>query len=476
MTTTIPTTIPSVHPTASPVAFPTAFPPNFMFGTATSAYQIEGAAHEDCRTDSIWDTFSHTPGKVLHGDTGDVAIDFYHHWEDDLKLVRELGGDTFRFSIGVPRIIPTPDGKPNQQGLDFYSRIVDKLLDYGIKPIVTLYHWDLPQYLGDQGGWLNRDTAYRMADYAAIVAKELGDRVDSFTTLNEPWCASFLSYGGTEHAPGLGQGPVAFEAAHHLNLAHGLMCQAVRAYAGAKPQLSVVLNLQENRGDSDAVHRLDLIGNRTFLDPMLRGYYPAELFAVTQGICDWSFVRDGDLQLIHQPIDWMGLNYYSTGLVAMSDRPQFPQSTAASVNPGASDIDHLPTPGEHTAMDWNIDPNGLYRQLMRMTNEYPEIPLVVAENGIACWDAVITDADGVKHVHDEQRIAYLHDHLAAVERALHDGADVRGYFQWSMFDNFEWAFGYERRFGIVYVDYSTQERIRKDSFAWFRRYIAEHRS
>ena len=233
------------------------FPKGFLFGTATAAYQIEGAAEEDGRTPSIWDTFSHT-GHTLNGDSGDVADDFYHRWEDDLKLLRDLGVNAYRFSIGVPRVIPTPDGKLNEAGLDFYEKITDRLLEYGIAPIVTLYHWDLPQYMasadGREGGWLARDTAYRLAEYAGIVAKRLGDRVHTYTTLNEPWCSTYLSYGGTEHAPGLGGGPLAFRAVHHINLAHGLMCEAVRAEAGAKPELSVTCNLQISRGQARALY------------------------------------------------------------------------------------------------------------------------------------------------------------------------------------------------------------------------------
>lgn len=450
------------------------FPEGFQFGTATAAYQIEGAASEGGRTPSIWDTFSHEPGHTLGGDTGDVACDHYHRWRDDLKLLRDLGVNAYRFSIGIPRIIPTPDGKPNEEGLDFYDRIVDQLLEYGIDPVATLYHWDLPQYLGDDGGWLNRDTAYRIADYAGIVARRLGDRVGTFITLNEPWCAAHLSYGATEQAPGLGGGPIAFRAAHHLNLAHGLMCQAVRAQAGSGPDVDVTLNLQVTRGDADAVHRLDLIANRVFLDPMLRGRYPDELFAITKGICDWEFIRPGDLDLICQPIDALGVNYYSTSLVAMSDRPQFPQSTEATTAPGASDIDWLDTPGPHTEMGWNIDPAGLYDVLVRLNDDYDGIPLVVTENGMACADRVEVGPDGVKAVHDAERISYLERHLDAVSRALETGADVRGYFAWSLMDNFEWAFGYSKRFGLLYVDYDTQERIRKDSYDWYRDFIAAH--
>lgn len=448
------------------------FPQDFVFGTATASYQIEGAANEDGRCLSIWDTFSHTPGATLAGDTGDVATDSYHRWREDLALLKDLGVDAYRFSIAMPRIMPTPNGVVNDRGLDFYERIVDALLKSGIKPVVTLYHWDLPQYLGDEGGWLNRKTAYALADYTSVVANRLGDRVDTWTTLNEPWCSSYLSYGAKEHAPGLGLGPGAFPAVHHLNLAHGLMVQAVRAELGESAKCSVTLNLALNRGDADACHRLDLISNRAFLDPMLRGRYPDELFAITKGICDWSFVQPGDLEQIHQSIDVLGINYYSTNLLAMGDRPQFPQSTEASTAPGASDVDWLPTEGPHTDMGWNIDPDGLHDLLVRVHDNYPEVPLMVTENGMACKDQLVANNDGDKAVHDADRIDYLQRHLAAARRAMSEGVPLTGYFVWSLLDNFEWYFGYAKRFGITYVDYATQERIPKDSFLWYRDFIA----
>lgn len=448
------------------------FPQDFVFGTATASYQIEGAANEDGRCPSIWDTFSHTPGATLAGDTGDVATDSYHRWREDLALLKDLGVDAYRFSIAMPRIMPTPNGVVNDRGLDFYERIVDALLESSIKPVVTLYHWDLPQYLGDEGGWLNRKTAYALADYTSVVANRLGDRVDTWTTLNEPWCSSYLSYGAKEHAPGLGLGPGAFPAVHHLNLAHGLMVQAVRAELGESAKCSVTLNLALNRGDADACHRLDLISNRAFLDPMLRGRYPDELFAITKGICDWSFVQPGDLEQIHQSIDVLGINYYSTNLLAMGDRPQFPQSTEASTAPGASDVDWLPTEGPHTDMGWNIDPDGLHDLLVRVHDNYPEVLLMVTENGMACKDQLVVNNDGDKAVHDADRIDYLQRHLAAARRAMGEGVPLTGYFVWSLLDNFEWYFGYARRFGITYVDYATQERIPKDSFLWYRDFIA----
>ena len=448
------------------------FPQDFVFGTATASYQIEGAANEDGRCPSIWDTFSHTPGATLAGDTGDVATDSYHRRREELAQLKDLGVDAYRISIALHRIMSTPNGVVNDKGLDFYERIVDALLESGIKPVVTLYHWDLPQYLGDEGGWLNRKTAYALADYTSVVAKRLGDRVDTWTTLNEPWCSSYLSYGAKEHAPGLGLGPGAFPAVHHLNLAHGLMVQAVRAELGERAKCSVTLNLALNRGDDDACHRLDLISNSEFLAPKLRGRYPDELFAITKGICDWSFVQPGDLEQIHQPIDVLGINYYSTNLLAMSDRPQFPQSTEASTAPSASDVDWLPTEGPQTDMGWNIDPDGLHDLLVRVHDNYPEVPLMVTENGMACKDQLVVNDDGSKSVHDADRIDYLQRHLAAARRAMSEGVPLTGYFVWSLLDNFEWYFGYAKRFGITYVDYATQERIPKDSFLWYRNFIA----
>ena len=371
---------------------------------------------------------------------------------------------------------PTASVSAEENGAsDAVASAVDALLEAGIKPVVTLYHWDLPQYLGDEGGWLNRRTAYALADYAGIVAKRLGDRVDTWTTLNEPWCSSYLSYGAKEHAPGLGLGPGAFPAVHHLNLAHGLMTQAVRAEVGDKAKCSVTLNLQFNRGDADACHRLDLISNRAFLDPMLRGRYPDELFSITKGICDWDFIQSGDLELIHQPIDVLGINYYSTNRVAMSDRPQFPQSTEASTAPGASDVDWLSTEGPHTDMGWNIDPDGLHDLLVRVHDNYPEVDLVVTENGMACKDQLTVNEDGTKSVHDPDRIDYLKRHFAAAKRAIDEGVPLTGYFVWSLLDNFEWYFGYAKRFGITYVDYATQERIPKDSFMWYRDFLASRK-
>ena len=451
------------------------FPQDFTFGTATAAYQIEGAVTEDGRCPSIWDTFSHTPGATIAGDTGDVATDSYHRWREDLALLKDLGVDAYRFSIAVPRIISTPDGVPNEKGLDFYEGVVDALLEAGIKPVVTLYHWDLPQYLGDEGGWLNRRTAYALADYAGIVAKRLGDRVDTWTTLNEPWCSSYLSYGAKEHAPGLGLGPGAFPAVHHLNLAHGLMTQAVRAEVGDKAKCSVTLNLQFNRGDADACHRLDLISNRAFLDPMLRGRYPDELFSITKGICDWDFIQSGDLELIHQPIDVLGINYYSTNRVAMSDRPQFPQSTERPPPLERPTWTGCPPRARTPTWAGTSIRTACMTCWCACTTTIRRADLVVTENGMACKDQLTVNEDGTKSVHDPDRIDYLKRHFAAAKRAIDEGVPLTGYFVWSLLDNFEWYFGYAKRFGITYVDYATQERIPKDSFMWYRDFLASRK-
>lgn len=442
---------------------------DFLFGTATAAYQIEGAVAEDGRTDSIWDTFSRKEGTVVNGDTGEVACDSYHRLESDLDLLARLGVDAYRFSIGIPRVIPTPGGTPNQRGLDFYNRVVDGLLERGIKPVVTLYHWDLPQYLEDAGGWMNRDTAYRMADYAGVVARSLGDRVSLWGTLNEPWCAGFLGYLSTEHAPGRGLGAQGLPAIHHLNLAHGLMAQAVRAELGEKTPVSVTLNLQEMRGGpEELLTRLDAVSNRIFLDPMLRGFYPDALFETTRDLYDWSCIREGDLEQIHQPLDALGLNYYSTNTVKAVDRPRLQRPDEPTVWPGCADAEWVEVEGKHTDMGWLVYPDGLYDQLVHVHNDYPEVPLMVTENGAAEKDQLEVAADGTKAVHDADRVEYLEQHFDAMRRAVEAGVNLKGYFLWSLMDNFEWSLGYTKRFGIVYTDYETLERTPKDSYTWYR--------
>ncbi|GAA4288377.1 GH1 family beta-glucosidase [Georgenia daeguensis] len=455
------------------------FPDNFVLGSATASYQIEGAAREDGRGPSIWDTFSHTPGRVWNGDTGDVADDHYHRLDEDLDLMADLGLHAYRFSIAWPRIQPTGTGPANQAGLDFYSRLVDGLLVRGIRPIATLYHWDLPQALEDAGGWTNRATSEAFGDYAAIVGAALGDRVATWTTLNEPWCSAYLGYGSGAHAPGRTEPASALAAVHHLNLAHGLGLQALRSVVTAQTEYSVTLNLHVFRGFGDgaeeAVRQTDGLANRVFLQPMLEGSYPADVLADTASVTDWSFVRDGDARTICQPLDVLGVNYYSTTGVRLWDGVS-PRQTddghkdaGGSPWPGADRVEFLRMPGPYTAMGWNIEPAGLEELLVSVSRRYPSLPLMVTENGAAFDDEVVEDPTrptGVA-VHDDDRIDYLRRHLTACHRALERGVDLRGYLVWSLLDNFEWGYGYSRRFGIVRVDYDTLERIPKDSARWF---------
>ncbi|MEZ0090259.1 GH1 family beta-glucosidase [Streptacidiphilus sp. EB129] len=455
------------------------FPSGFLWGAATAAYQIEGAAAEDGRSPSIWDTYSHTPGRVHNGDTGDTAADHYHRYRDDVTLMSRLGLTAYRFSVSWSRVQPTGHGPAVERGLDFYRHLVDQLLDAGITPVATLYHWDLPQELENAGGWPSRDTAERFGEYAALLADALGDRVRYWTTLNEPWCSAFLGYGSGVHAPGRTDPGDALRAAHHLNLGHGRAVAALRSSLpnGPAAQLSITLNLHEVRprsqspADLDAARRIDAVGNRIFLGPLLDREYPQDLRADAAHLVDWeALVRPGDLTAISAPIDVLGVNYYNPTLVSAGSEP----GGGAARNDGHGDSEHSPwpgsesvlfhqPPGERTAMNWSIDPSGLSDLLVRLTREYPQLPLMVTENGAAFDDHL--EPTGV--VHDPARIAYVHGHLAAVHSAMAQGADVRGYFLWSLMDNFEWAYGYGKRFGAVYVDYPTQRRIPKSSAHWY---------
>jgi beta-glucosidase len=434
------------------------FPAGFWWGAATAAYQIEGAAGDDFREPSIWDTFTAAPGRIANGDTGAVACDHYNRYRGDVRLMAEIGLTAYRFSVSWPRIRPVAG---RQRGLDFYDRLVDELLDHDIKPVATLYHWDLPQALEDRGGWAGRDTAARFAEYAALVAGRLGDRVAQWNTLNEPWCSAFLGYGSGGHAPGRTDMADALAAVHHLLLAHGRATEVLRALCPTA-QIGIALNAgavrpyREIAGDLDAARKIDGMLNRIFLDPLLRGEYPADVLRDTAAISDWSFVRAGDLDLISQPLDALGLNYYQPDLVAAGDGPQTPYPTGGSV------VWHTP-PGPVTGMNWPIDPTGLYDTIMRITRDYGRIPLYVTENGAAFDDTL---AHG--RVHDADRIAYLRAHLTAAHRSIADGADLRGYFAWSLLDNFEWTFGYAKRFGLVHVDHPSLSRTPKDSAFWYR--------
>jgi beta-glucosidase len=457
------------------------FPAGFVWGAATAAYQVEGAVTEDGRGPSIWDAFSHTPGAIADGTTGDVAADHYHRYAEDIALMAEIGLDAYRFSVAWPRIVPTGSGRANQKGIDFYSRLVDALLERGITPLATLYHWDLPQQLQDAGGWANRDTAKRFAEYAAIAGGALGDRVATFSTLNEPWCSAFLGYGNGLHAPGLADAALALRAAHHLLLAHGRGVAALRDTIPASGQVSLTLNLFVVRGasesDGEAVRHVDAITNRIFLDPLLRGAYPADLLDDTRAITDWSFVREGDLATIAAPIDVLGVNFYSPSLVTAATDDLTTSATRRAHDsrdvegpapwPGTNLAYEVPQEGPYTAMRWRIDPGSLEQLLRRVHRDYPGVPLVITENGAAFDDLV--DPSGA--VHDVERIAYIDAHLRAVNAAIESGVDVRGYFVWTLLDNFEWAWGLAKRFGLVHVDYANLARTLKDSALWYRNVI-----
>jgi beta-glucosidase len=462
----------------------TAFPSGFVWGAATAAYQIEGAVTEDGRGPSIWDTFSHTPGRVAGGDTGDVADDHYHRWPEDLDLLRDLGVGAYRFSIAWPRIQPSGSGAPNRRGLDHYDRLVDGLLEGGIAPVATLYHWDLPQALEDAGGWPARDTAQRFAEYAGIVAAAYGDRVATWITLNEPWCSAYLGYASGVHAPGRTDPGAALAAAHHLNLAHGLAARELRRGSTGSPEVAVTLNLHLLRpattsdADQAAVRQVDAVANRVFLGPMLEGRYPDDLRELTRRVSDWTFVRDGDEAACQAPIDLLGVNYYTPTVVRRragdDPTPDAHGHGAAATSPfvACDDVAFVRAPGPVTAMGWPIDATGLEELLVAVHRHHPDVPLMVTENGAAFDDAVA--ADGT--VDDPDRVAYLREHVAAVGRARAAGVDVRGYLLWSLLDNFEWAHGYEKRFGIVHVDYVTQRRTPKASFAWYRALLDAHRT
>ncbi len=461
------------------------FPVGFVFGVGTAAYQIEGSPTAGGRTPSIWDTFSHTPGRVRDGDTGDVAADHYARFREDVALMRELGVPSYRFSVSWSRITPQVDasglGPVSEQGLAFYSDLVDALLAEGIAPMPTLYHWDLPQALEDAGGWTSRRTAELFGEYAAVVAGRLGDRVGTITTLNEPWCSAYLGYASGAHAPGRTEPAAALAAVHHLNLAHGLGAAAIRAVApGVK--VAVTLNLAWVRpasgsaGDAEAVRRVDGLQNRVFLDPLLHGRYPSDVLADTAGVSGWAFVQDGDLELIHQPLDVLGVNYYSPTLVRLwsgqgeRERADGHGRTTASAWPACDDIEFPQQAGPLTAMGWAVEPRGLTDLLLRVAAERPDVELVVTENGAAFDDVVTPDG----RVHDTERVAYVSRHLGAVLDAVDAGCRVTGYYLWSLIDNFEWSYGYSKRFGIVHVDYRTQARTPKDSARWYAGVIEQH--
>jgi beta-glucosidase len=446
------------------------FPPGFVWGSATSSYQIEGGANEDGRGESIWDRFCKTASNIRDGSSGDVACDHYHRWREDIALMKELGHQAYRFSVAWPRVLPAGQGRVEERGLDFYSRLVDGLLAAGIAPYVTLYHWDLPQVLQDRGGWASRDTAAAFADYAYAVSRCLGDRVKHWITHNEPWCASMVSYEKGAHAPGLTDGSVALQASHHLLLSHGMAVPVLRANSRGC-EVGITLNLSpahaasQDPADIDAARRYDGYINRWFLDPVYRGEYPADVVRDYVEADFWegqdvSLVRSGDLETIAARTDFLGVNYYNRAVVR-TDSNAGRDNLARCIQ--------VPQPGPRTDIGWEVYAEGMFETLMRVHRDYRPAKIYITENGASYADG--PDARG--RIEDAKRIAFLRDHLKATHRAMQEGAPVAGYFAWSLMDNFEWAHGYEERFGLTWVDYATQKRTPKASARWYRGVIAK---
>jgi beta-glucosidase len=455
------------------------FPKDFSFGVSTSSFQIEGAAQADGRGPSIWDTFCRTPGRITHGDNGDIACDHYHRLDEDLDLLAELGVDVYRFSIAWPRIQPTGRGPANAAGLAFYSRLIDGLRARGIKPVPTLYHWDLPQALQSKGGWANRDIVGWFEAYAQIVARAFGDSVDTWTTINEPWVAAYLGYRLGLHAPGISDEGQAAAAHHHLLLAHVAARRAIKAVnpaasVGIALNLAHIYAITEQVDDQRAAALADSQLNRSFLDPLFRGYYPTDLGSLSDR---WKTgagtVLPGDADTIRGSSDFLSINTYSPRYVCAPDRATqarqngFVGGFSAPFAFGLPFVDLEPGQAARTALGWIIEPRGLADLLRRLGNDLPGVPLYISENGAAFAD--YPDPNG--NVVDSERIDYLQGHLAAALAAIRSGVNLRGYWAWSFMDNFEWTFGYSQRFGIVYVDYPTGTRIRKSSFAWFQRLV-----
>ena len=437
---------------------------DFVWGTATSAYQIEGAVDVDGRLPSIWDTFCRVPGAIDNGDTGDVACDSYHRWSDDLELIKQLGVDAYRFSIAWPRVIPTGSGAVNAPGLAYYDRMVDDLLAEGIKPFVTLYHWDLPQALQDLGGWENRDTAYRFAEYAAVVGAKLGDRVRDWVTLNEPLCSAWIGHWEGRMAPGITDPAIAVRASYNLMLAHGLGVAALRESAPEPPSIGLVVNLSptEPASSSAADIRASQIAdghiNRWWLDPLFGRGFPADMTEV-YGV--ELPEQPGDAEIIAAPTDFVGLNYYFRQVIKADESvPVLGFSQVDGPNP------------DRTMLDWEVHPAGLEELILRLAKEYGAEKIYITENGSAWVDS----PDASFTVDDTDRTAYLEGHLAACVRAVQQGAPLAGYFAWSLLDNFEWAYGYAPRFGLAYVDYPTGTRVMKTSGKTYTNLIKSHRT
>jgi beta-glucosidase len=442
-----------------------------QYGVATAAYQIEGATTVDGRGPSVWDTFAARPGTVRDASDGSTACDSYHRVEEDLDLVARLGASWYRFSVAWPRVVPDGTGRVEPRGLDYYDRLVDGALARGVAPMLTLYHWDLPQPLEDRGGWPERGTAEAFADYAMVVHERLGDRVGVWTTHNEPWCAAYLGYAAGVHAPGRRDGEAAHRAAHHLMLGHGLAAARLRE-AGAT-DVGIVLNLapvwpeipdEDHRRVTDGV---DALRNRVWLDPLVDGAYDGGLLRVAPVLADESLVRPGDLEVVQGSADWIGVNYYTPVRTALPD-PGLPPHPEQDAYPGVEPFAFV-VREPRTDIGWEVDPSGL-EELLVSVHERTGLPVVVAENGAAYADDRRVEREGVEIVDDEDRIGYLRGHLAAAERARASGVDLRAYVVWTLLDNFEWAEGYTKTFGLVHVDPVDQTRTPKASYHW----LAEH--
>lgn len=446
------------------------FPPGFLWGAATAAYQIEGAWNEDGKGESIWDRFCRMPGRIRTGETGDVACDHYHRYAEDVAMMAEMGLKSYRFSIAWPRIFPTGGNRPNQPGLDFYRRLLDALHAHNIIPMATLYHWDLPQALQDRGGWINRDTALRFAEYAAFLFDRLGAETPFWVTHNEPFVTTFFGYGKGEKAPGLRRPWDMLTAGHHMLLSHGLAVQAFRAAnlraanpGAPDPAIGIVLMVWPHHPASNrprdlaANQRADGGMNRMFLEPLFRAAYPEDLLRHFARLRIWPRTLPGDMEIIAQPIDFIGVNTYTRLVNAADPRDLFI---------GARQVAQ---PGPQTAMGWEYYPPCIYEALQKV-RAYTDLPLYITENG-AAYDDVFGPDGGID---DVKRIAYLRDHLAQAHRAIADGVDLRGYFVWSLLDNFEWEMGCAKRFGLIYTDYATLKRTWKRSAYWYREVIARN--
>lgn len=436
------------------------FPENFLWGTATASYQIEGAWKEDGKGESIWDRFTHTPGNVVNNDTGDTACDHYHLYTEDVKLLKELGVKTYRLSISWPRIFPEGKGSPNKKGIEFYKNLIKLLIDNGIKPAVTLYHWDLPQRLQDIGGWANREVVDCFEKYACYVFKELGEIVPIWITHNEPWVVSFVGNWFGSHAPGITDFSTALLVSHNVLLSHG---KAVKAYRemGYDGEIGITLNMatmypaSKNEEDILAAQRSDGFQNRWFADPIFKGKYPEDMIKWYSKKVVLPEVKEEDMEIISTPVDFLGINFYFSNFIK-SAPDEWPLELKA-----------VKTGRPETDMGWEIHPEGLYDLLIRLNRDYKGVKILITENGAAFND--IVNREGA--VEDDNRLDYIYRHLTQACNAIQDGVNLAGYYVWSLMDNFEWAYGYSKRFGITYVDYSTQQRIIKKSGYWYREVI-----